>query len=61
MAAMFRGQARGSRGQSTTEYAVFIGVVAAALVAMTVYVRRAVQAHLKLMEIETSAQPMWKE
>ena len=46
------------KGQSTTEYAIFVAVVAAALVAMTVYVRRAIQAHLKLMEKQTSAQPM---
>ena len=49
------------RGQSTTEYAVFIGVVAAALVAMTVYVRRTVQAHLKLMDTQTTTRPMVQE
>ena len=48
----------GVRGQSTTEYAIFVAVVAAALVAMTVYVRRAIQAHLKLMERQTNDQPM---
>ena len=46
------------RGQSTTEYAIFVAVAAAALLAMTVYVRRAIQAHLKLMEAQTSAQPV---
>ena len=46
------------RGQSTTEYALFIAVTAAALVAMTVYVRRAIQAHLKLMERQTNAEPV---
>ena len=45
-------------GQSTTEYAIFIAVVASALVAMTIYVRRGIQAHLKLMERQTSAQPV---
>ena len=49
---------RRMRGQSTTEYALFVAVVAAALVAMTVYVRRAIQAHLKLMEQQTTTQPM---
>ena len=43
------------RGQATTEYAIFVAVVAAALVAMTVYVRRAIQAHLYLMESHTNA------
>ncbi|MDP3723325.1 MAG: hypothetical protein Q8R91_07505, partial [Candidatus Omnitrophota bacterium] len=39
-----------ARGQSTLEYAVFTAVVAAALVAMNVYVRRAIQANLKAVE-----------
>ena len=37
-------------GQSTLEYALFIAVVTAALVAMTVYVRRSIQANLKTLE-----------
>ena len=45
-------------GQSTTEYAIFIAVVASALVAMALYVRRGIQAHLKLMESQTNAEPM---
>ncbi len=49
---------RQAQGQSTTEYAIFIAVVASALVAMTVYVRRGIQAHLKLMERQTNAEPM---
>ena len=44
------------RGQSTLEYAVFTGVVAAALVAMNVYVRRAIQANLKQVEDHINAE-----
>ena len=43
------------RGQSTLEYGFFIGVVAAALVAMSVYVRRSIQANLKLVETQVNA------
>ena len=43
-------------GQSTLEYAVFTGVVAAALVAMNVYVRRAIQANLKQVEDHINAE-----
>lgn len=39
-----------ARGQSTLEYAVFTAVVAAALVAMQVYLRRAIQANLRGVE-----------
>ena len=48
-----------NRGQSTVEYALFIAVVAAALAAMTVYVRRSIQANLKTLEnqINTEALP----
>ena len=49
---------RAARGQSTTEYAIFVVVVASALVAMTIYVRRGIQAHLALVEYQTSAQPV---
>ena len=38
------------RGQSTLEYAVLVGIVAAALVAMHSYVQRAVQANLKTIQ-----------
>ena len=38
------------RGQSTMEYAIFVAVVAAALIAMSDYVRRSVQANLKATE-----------
>jgi len=43
------------RGQSTLEYAVLIAVVAAALVAMHTYVRRAIQANVKNVEEELNA------
>ncbi len=38
------------RGQSVLEYSMIIAVAVAALMAMGVYVRRAVQANLKLIE-----------
>lgn len=38
------------RAQSTIEYAILILVVAAAIMAMRVYVQRAVQANLKVIE-----------
>ena len=44
------------RGQATLEYAVFIAVVAAALGAMTLYVRRAIQANLKMLEERVNAE-----
>ena len=43
-----RGAAR--QGQSTMEYALFIAAVAAALIAMNLYVKRSVQANLKALE-----------
>ena len=45
----------GLRGAHTLEYAILIGVVAAAMVAMQTYVRRAVQAHLKMIEVQLNA------
>ncbi len=44
------------RAQSTLEYAVFTAVVSAALVAMTLYVRRSIQANLKVLEDQINAQ-----
>jgi hypothetical protein len=38
------------RGQSAMEYAMFISVLAAALVTMSTYIRRSIQANLKTME-----------
>ena len=43
-------------GQSTLEYALFIGVTASALVAMSVYVRRSIQANLKMLEERINAE-----
>ena len=44
------------RAQSTLEYALFVGVVAAALAAMAVYVRRAINANLKVVEDQINAE-----
>jgi Flp pilus assembly pilin Flp len=44
------------QGQSTLEYAVFTAVVAAALIAMQVYVRRSIQANLKTLENQVNAE-----
>lgn len=45
------------RAQATLEYAVLVGVVAAAFLAMRVYVQRAVQANLKGIEDQINAEP----
>ena len=45
-----------TRGQSILEYAVFIAVVAAALVTMTTYVQRAIQANLKQVENQVNVE-----
>lgn len=45
------------RGQSVLEYSVLIAIVAAAFLAMSVYVQRAVQANLKMVELQINAQP----
>ena len=37
-------------GQATLEYVLFVSVVAAAIGAMSLYVRRAIQANLKALE-----------
>lgn len=44
-----------TRGQAALDYAVFIAVVAAALIAMQVYVRRSIQANLKVLEDQINA------
>lgn len=41
---------RSRYGQSTVEYALIVAAVAAALAAMSTYVRRAVQANFKQLE-----------
>ena len=46
------------RAQSTIEYAVFIAVVAAALIAMGDYVRRAIQANVKVTEDHINAEAL---
>ena len=45
-----------SRGQASLDYAVFISVVVAALVAMQLYVRRSIQANLKMLEDQVNAE-----
>ncbi len=42
-------------GQSTLEYAILIGLIAVAVMAMTPYVRRAVQGNLKMIENQINA------
>lgn len=44
-------------GQSMLEYVFLIAVVAAALVAMSVYVQRSMQANLKMIEEQINAKP----
>ena len=46
------------RGQTALEYAIFISVVAAALMTMVVYVRRAIQANLKSVEDNINAEAL---
>ena len=43
-------------GQSVLEYAVFVGVVAAAVIAMSDYVRRSIQANFKTVEDRINAE-----
>ncbi len=45
------------RGQSTIEYALLIAIVAAAFIAMHLYVQRAVQANFRLVEDQINAEP----
>lgn len=49
---------RRTRGQSTLEYAIFITVVAAALITMNVYIRRSIQANLKEVEDHINAEAL---
>ena len=44
------------RGQSTIEYALLIGIVAAAFLAMQLYMQRSVQANFKLIEEQVNAE-----
>lgn len=45
-----------SRAQSALEYALFIAVVAAALIGMSTYVQRSIQANLKTVEDRINAE-----
>ena len=45
------------KGQSTLEYAIIVIVVIAALTAMSVYVRRAIQARLMMVEKQINNEP----
>jgi len=40
-------RSRSKKGQNTAEYAILIGVIVAAAIAMQVYIRRGVQARMK--------------
>jgi len=44
-------------GQSTIEYALLIAIVAAAFLAMHLYMQRAVQANFKLIEDQINVEP----
>ena len=44
------------RAQAILEYALLIAVVAAAFIAMRVYVQRSVQANLKMIEEQINAE-----
>lgn len=46
------------KAQSTLEYALFIAVVAAALAAMNTYIRRSIQANLKVVEDRVNAEAL---
>lgn len=45
-------------GQTSLEYAVFLAVVVAALITMSTYVRRAIQANLKTVEGQVNAEAL---
>lgn len=45
------------KGQGIIEYSLLIAIVAAAFMAMRMYMQRAVQANLKLIEEQINAQP----
>ena len=54
---MFTKRILNRRAQSTIEYAMLIAVVAAAFIAMQVYVQRAARASLKVIEDQVNAEP----
>lgn len=45
------------KAQSTIEYALLISIVAAAFIAMQIYMQRAVQANFKLVEEQVNVGP----
>lgn len=45
------------KAQSTIEYTLLISVVAAAFIAMQIYVQRATRATLKVLEEQINAEP----
>lgn len=45
------------RAQSTIEYSIIIAIVAAACIAMQLYVQRAARANLKVLEEQINAEP----
>lgn len=46
----------GPSAQSTLEWALLVAVVSAALITMSVYIRRALQANMKVMEEQINAE-----
>jgi len=55
MARLLREVWRGNKAQSLLEYSILIAVVAAAFLAMTMYVRQAVQGKIYRMEDSVTA------
>jgi len=49
---------KNQRGQSILEYTLIVAVVVAALMAMSVYVQRSVQANLRTVEDQINAEPV---
>ena len=47
---------RKKKAQSILEYAILIAVVTAALISMSLYVRRAIQANLKTIENQINSE-----
>lgn len=45
------------KGQSTIEYTLLVVIVAAAIMAMQLYVQRAARAHLRLIQEQINAEP----
>ena len=59
MTTVMRWCAGGRRcGQSALEYAVLLAVVSAAVVGMSIYIRRAVQANIKTTEMQLNPEAL---